>query len=111
MSLQDREFLVKKAVMYIQDYDPSFSWKVLQDIEEETTEDKEGSIMTLLQYTLDKERKKGWQKGRQKGRQEGIKQGRQEVALNLLSAGLDMETVAKGTGLSEEEIKKLKNGS
>ena len=51
------------------------------------------------------------QKGRMEGRQEGRREGRQEVALNFLSAGLDLETVSKCTGLSEEEIKKLKNGS
>ena len=43
--------------------------------------------------------------------QQGMQQGRQEVALNFLSTGLSLETVSKCTGLSEEEIKKLKNGS
>ena len=103
MSYEERQFLVKKVAMYIQDYDPSFSWNVLQEIEEETIENKEGRVMTLFQYTLDKERKKGWQKGQQ--------EGRQEVALNLLSTGLDLETVSNCTGLSQEEIKKLKNSS
>ena len=57
------------------------------------------------------EARKGILQGKQEGRQEGMQQGRQEVALNFLSAGLDLETVSKCTGLSEEEIKKLKNGS
>ena len=35
----------------------------------------------------------------------------QEVALNFLSVGLDLETVSKCTGFSIEKIKKLKNSS
>ena len=61
----------------------------------------------LLQISLNEAQEKGWKLGQV----DGIKKGRQEVALNLLSAGLDLETVSKYTGLSEEEIKKLKNSS
>ncbi len=49
--------------------------------------------------------------GRKEGMEKGMQQGRQEVALNFLSAGLDLETVSKCTGLSEEKLKKLKTGS
>jgi hypothetical protein len=31
-----------------------------------------------------------------------------EVALNLLRAGVDVDTISKGTGLSVDEIKSLK---
>ena len=58
-----------------------------------------------------KGQQEGWQKGQQEGWQKGRQEGRQEVALNFLSAGLDLETVVKCTGLSVDEIKKLKNGA
>ncbi len=38
---KDRQFLLKKAVAYIQKPDPTFSWNLLKDIEEEIIEDKE----------------------------------------------------------------------
>ena len=74
-----------------------------------------GGYMDVREYMQEKAREEARQEAQrewwQKGQQDGIQQGKQEVALNLLSAGLDLETVSKCTGLSEEEIKKLKNHS
>ena len=111
LSEQDREALVSRAVDYIRRFDPYFNWNVTIEMEQ-TIFGKEGKLMSpLLQSSLEEAREEGrkesWQKGIAKGRQEG----RQEVALNFLSAGLDLETVSKCTCLSVEEIKKLKNGS
>ena len=50
--------------------------------------------------------RKGEKRGIQKGRQEG----RQAVILNMLKEKLDLSVISKVTGLSEKEIKKLKNG-
>ena len=51
-------------------------------------------------------------KGRQEGRQEGLEEGMQKMqkqfALNLLKEKVDLPFIAKTTGLSIEEIKKLK---
>ena len=44
---------------------------------------------------------------KEEGRQEGI----QQVVLNMLENNLDMSLICKVTGLSEKEVKKLKNGS
>ena len=54
---------------------------------------------------------KGMQKGMQKGIQKGIVEGMQAVALKMLKEKADMSFICKVTGLSEEEINKLKNGS
>ena len=52
---------------------------------------------------------------RKEGRQEGMQQGRQdrdrEVVLNMLQKGLDISLISEVTGLSPEEIKKLRNGN
>ena len=102
LNKKDRQFLVDRAVDYIRYFDPHFSWHIVEEMEQNIST-KEGRVMPPLQYSLDEAQKKGILKGRQ--------EGRQEVALNLLSAGLDLEAVSKYTGLSEEEIRKLKNGS
>ena len=66
---------------------------------------------------LEKEesRKKGLQEGRQEGREEGRMEGRQErdrqVILNMLKENADMNFISKVTGLSSEEIQKLKKKS
>ena len=69
-------------------------------------------------------REEGRQEGIKEGRQEGIKEGRQEgikegiaqgsyqtkleTAKNLLDIGLSVENISKATGLSCDEIEKLK---
>ena len=49
--------------------------------------------------------------GKAEGRKEGMEKGMEKVASNMLKSGLDTSLICKVTGLSEEEIKKLKNSS
>jgi len=50
-------------------------------------------------------------KGIEKGREEGIEKGREmekiEIAKNSLNLGIEIEKIAKITGLTVEEVKKL----
>ena len=54
----------------------------------------------------------GLEEGLSKGREEGLVKGREErnmeVAINLLQLGTSCEIVAKATGLSLEDVAKLK---
>lgn len=52
---------------------------------------------------------KGIIKGEAKGRAEGRAEGKKEIALNLLAYNTPIDIIAKSTGLSIEEIKKLKS--
>lgn len=49
----------------------------------------------------------GIKKGRKEGEEEGIRKGIKKVAKNLLKEKTPIEKIAKITGLSEEELKKL----
>lgn len=53
------------------------------------------------------------EKAKAKGKEEGVKEGEikkaSEVAKNLLLMGLDILTVIKATGLTEEDVKKIKD--
>ena len=51
------------------------------------------------------------EKGRWEGERKGIKKGRQQVVLNMLKENMNISLISKVTGVSEKEIKKLKNGS
>ena len=47
----------------------------------------------------------------QKGREEGMEKERQVVALNMLKKQADMAFISEVTGLSVDEVNKLKNSS
>ncbi|HIR74611.1 TPA: transposase, partial [Candidatus Ventrenecus avicola] len=42
---------------------------------------------------------------------EGEKQSKIEIAKNMLDMGIEKETIVKATGLTEEEISKMKEAS
>ena len=50
----------------------------------------------------------GLVKGRAEGREEGREDAKQQIAINLLQLGTPCEIVAKATGLSLEDVTKLK---
>ena len=62
-----------------------------------------------------KGQQEGWQKGQQegwqKGRVEGRQEGQQELIFKMLEAKADLSLISRVTGLSEQKLKKLKNGS
>ncbi len=46
--------------------------------------------------------------GREEGREEGLKEGQSKIAINLIRLGASCEIIAQATGLSEEEVFRLK---
>ena len=46
--------------------------------------------------------------GREEGREEGLKEGQSKIAMNLIRLGASCEIIVQATGLSEEEISRLK---
>ena len=60
---------------------------------------------------LQKGRQEGMEKGMEKGLEKGVEKGRRQVALSMLQENADRDFISKVTGLSQEEIVKLKNGS
>ena len=52
---------------------------------------------------------RGIREGRiQKGMEKGMEKTKKEIALNLIKAGFDNETISKATSLSTEKIQKLR---
>ena len=53
--------------------------------------------------------------GREEGREEGLKEGRGEerlkIAMNLIRVGASCEIISQATGLSAEEVSRLKKKS
>ena len=74
-----------------------------------------GGVMNIREQIRENARWEGKQEGRQEGKQEGrlegLQEGREQVILNMLKEKIDTSVISKVTGLSEKEIKKLKNRS
>jgi len=72
-------------------------------------------MQDVREIIKEKGRWEGEREGLKKGRREGLREGRRErdkeVILNMLKEKADITFISKVTGLSEEEIKKLKNSS
>ena len=73
----------------------------------------EDELMTIAQQLEQKGLEKGLEKGRVEGRQEGRQEGEREatlkIARTMLKNGLDRSTVMKMTGLTEEELVRLRH--
>jgi predicted transposase/invertase (TIGR01784 family) len=52
-------------------------------------------------------KREGHREGHREGRREGRREGYQDVARNLKSEGIPIQTIVKATGLTEDVIKKL----
>ena len=61
----------------------------------------------VYKHAVEKGFKKGMEKGMEKGIEKGEKKRNKEIALNLLAYNTPIDVIAKSTGLSIEEIKKL----
>ena len=113
---QDKEELALTVWSYIRAANPGISEKLLKKVERKAINDgifPEGGSMNVRDLI----RQEGWQEGiqegiqegKKKGIQEGLEKGIQEVASNMFQNNLDISLISKVTGLSQKEIKKLKN--
>ena len=137
---EDKFFSEQDLLLIVLEYLESMGmsehkWK---ELEEELVSEgvfKKGGIMNIREAILQRGIHEGMQKGMQKGiqkgihegmqkgrveglqegRVEGLQEGRQEerleMVLNMLKKNAEISFISDVTGLSHEEIKKLKNGS
>ena len=85
---------------------------IRQEIKEEgIQEGMQKGLQAGRQEGLQTGRQEGLQAGMQKGMQTGMQKEKQQVALNMLKNRLDIPLISKVTGLSEDQINRLKNGS
>ena len=64
-------------------------------------------MVTNLEVTLEEMQREAETRGKKKGKLEGKKEGKKEVAKNLLLLNMDIDNIAKATGLTKEELEKL----
>ena len=70
---------------------------------------REQDVVNQLYYA----KEEGLAEGRKEGREEGLAEGkteeRLEIAKKMLEMGLSVEQITEATGLSEEDVLKLKS--
>ena len=85
------------------------SFELLKKVEKRAITEgilKKGGYMNFTEEIKKEAKLEGWQKGQK----EGWQKRNREVILKMLQEKADISFVSKVTGLSEKEIKKLKNG-
>ena len=75
---------------------------------EELREKWERDDIAIKNRALEEGRMAGMAEGKIAGRTEGEKKKQIEIARNLLKTGMEISKIAEVTGLSEEEIEKIK---
>ena len=72
----------------------------------------ERDLRNQMAYAIEQGLQRGREQGLQQGREQGLQQGREEeridIAKGMLADGMPVESIAKYTGLTAEEIKALK---
>ena len=92
------------SILNLMDYFKAFGmsralWKKLESLAVQKGIFQKGGYMDIKEHF------------KEEGRLEGRKEGRQEVILNMLKEKADIAFISQVTGLSEKEIRKLKNSS
>lgn len=82
------------------------------EAEDKFRQDHEASLLTSYRKGEEKGEAKGLERGRKEGEAKGLERGRKEernnMALKLLKQGVEPTLICEATGLSEEELNRLK---
>ena len=103
--------LILNAVDYLKSV-LGMSQELWEQVERESIEEgvlNKGGYMDIREDIKLEGIKEGIERGIKKGRQEGRRNRETEVVLNMLKNKIDVSIISKATGLSREEIDKIKN--
>ena len=109
-SEEDLQKLIGSDLVIQRAYDElnQFNWTEPELIAYEQEIKRMRDNVAALDYQIDKAKKEGLEKGREEGREEGRETEKIEIAKVMLSKNKPLEEIAEFTGLSLDEIAKLK---
>ena len=61
-----------------------------------------------IEYARETGREEGRAEGHKVGKEEGLKEGQYKIAMNLIRLGASCEIITQATGLSAEDVSRLK---
>lgn len=104
---------LKEAVKKLDNLSEDEKMQRIADLRQKAIMDEKAIYEKGLEVGIEKGMKEGIQRGIEKGIEKGIMEGSQkekiEIAKKMLELKIDKETIAKATGLTEQEIEKILN--
>ncbi len=104
-SIMEENKAIKKAIGELEQVSGDEKIRRIAELKEKYIRDEQAS----LEYAKDE----GYKTGKEEGRKAGIEEGRNErnldIAKNLLKQNIAIDIISKATGLTQEEIEKLKD--
>ena len=97
------------AIFQTPDFKRLFILSEIDNFTAEEYSEYQKSLTRMSDYynIIDSAEKRAREEGREEGRVEGREEGKIITARNLLQLGVEVATIAKATGLSVEDVKKL----
>ena len=95
---------IKKAIEELEQVSGNEKLRRIAELKEKYIRDEQASI----EYAQNVGYKDGYKNGEEKGIKKGMKEGIKKTAQNMLKENVNVELISKVTGLSKEEIEKMK---
>ena len=100
---------LKEAVKKLDNLSEDEKMQRIADLRQKAIMDEKAIYEKGLEVGIEKGMKEGIQRGIEKGIMEGSQKEKIEIAKKMLELKIDIETIAKATGLTEQEIEKILN--
>lgn len=98
---------LKEAVKKLDNLSEDERMQRIADLRQKAIMDEKAIYEKGLEIGLEKGIQRGMEKGIEKGIMEGSQKEKIEIAKKMLELKIDKETIAKATGLTEQEIEKI----
>ena len=98
---------LKEAVKKLDNLSEDEKMQRIADLRQKAIMDEKAIYEKGLEIGLEKGIQRGMEKGIEKGIMEGSQKEKIEIAKKMLELKIDIETIAKATGLTEQEIEKI----
>ena len=100
---------LKEAVKKLDNLSEDEKMQRIADLRQKAIMDEKAIYEKGLEVGIEKGIQRGMEKGIEKGIMEGSQKEKIEIAKKMLELKIDKETIAKATGLTEQEIEKILN--
>lgn len=100
---------LKEAVKKLDNLSEDEKMQRIADLRQKAIMDEKAIYEKGLEIGIEKGIQRGIEKGIEKGIMEGSQKEKIEIAKKMLELKIDIETIAKATGLTEQEIEKILN--
>ena len=100
---------LKEAVKKLDNLSEDEKMQRIADLRQKAIMDEKAIYEKGLEIGIEKGIQRGMEKGIEKGIMEGSQKEKIEIAKKMLELKIDKETIAKATGLAEQEIEKILN--